>query len=274
MKIKDILMTQLIKFISILVAVIWGVYVLNGWMQLNRILEQSSGNPFLDHAWVSNVRMSATIQTICVIALFIFGIFFKSSKNTEEIKDISYPVEDVIKEKNESVKDVEINSIQPSHKKSLIISMIIVAALIAIAFLIYIKQNPSSSQQEAAPASLATPQSSAPTSNQDNHASVGLSYQLVREMAISDGWKPYIRSDALIFNRQFPETQLCVEDFCSNEFINPNFPNMVRKIGYSICSRNRYYQCPKQPDGFLKVERDRVIEKSKADESFQSARQH
>ena len=80
MKIKDILMTQLIKFISILVAVIWGVYVLNGWMQLNRILEQSSGNPFLDHAWVSNVRMSATIQTICVIALFIFGIFFKSPK--------------------------------------------------------------------------------------------------------------------------------------------------------------------------------------------------
>lgn len=79
-----------VKVIAIIVGLLWGVYVLNGWLELSRILSMNS--PFLDPELINNIKISATVQTICVLALLAYGFFSKTESidNSKQRQQIGY----------------------------------------------------------------------------------------------------------------------------------------------------------------------------------------
>lgn len=126
---------------------------------------------------------------------------------------------------------------------------------------IYINFNSGKSQQS---------QNSAPTSNGQVSKLTNNSYRDYRNEILNSGWTPYIRENQFKgWNRDYPELQFCYEDECQADFISPD-KSKVRNVRYSICSADRYIQCPGKPNGFQKVYKDAVVSKTKSDEDFRA----
>jgi hypothetical protein len=96
-----------------------------------------------------------------------------------------------------------------------------------------------------------------------------LSYRILRNEIINSGvWIPYIRAEGVYQeSREYPEIQSCYEDACQVEFIN-ELQTKVRQVSYTICSADRYYQCPGKISGYLEVIKDIEVSKAQADEQF------
>ncbi len=89
-----------------------------------------------------------------------------------------------------------------------------------------------------------------------------------RSHVIGDEWQPYIRANRVKkWVPPYPEVEFCYEDTCTASFINPT-RDKVREISYSICSRDRYNQCPDKVDEFELVYGDRIISKKESDIKF------
>ncbi len=94
-------------------------------------------------------------------------------------------------------------------------------------------------------------------------------YRLYRDQLLADSWKPYIRENRITtWDPPYPEVIYCVEDSCSGHFINER-NGKVKEVFYSICWAGRYVDCPGKPNGYERVDREKVWSKSASDKEWE-----
>ena len=92
--------------------------------------------------------------------------------------------------------------------------------------------------------------------------------QLRKEILASGKWQVYKRNNAITgWKKPFPELDFCREDYCGASFISAD-GTKVREVDFSYCSADGYIRCPGKPNGFLKVDSDITVSKSKSDKEF------
>ena len=102
-----------------------------------------------------------------------------------------------------------------------------------------------------------------------NHA-----YSKVRTAVLEAGWEPYIRASGISEWKDsgYPESQFCIEDICTNQFINKAYPDKVRQIQYGRCGGISWAKCPFyfMDSQYVDLEMDSIISKSNADSNFEN----